>query len=137
MSCISMLFGIPLTSCGSKNTFGCTNPGLRNSSNDNTRPTTDFVFPNGVGREGRSFDVGVLDIVGESVLVWVCWVPILAVGGASAGGGGGGTGGGGAGGVGAGAGANGLTGDDGLVGLLTLFTHVFAVVVHEFMTAGE
>jgi hypothetical protein len=72
-----MLFGIPLTNCGSKNTFGCTNPGLRNSSNDNTRPTTDCVFPRGIGWERGAFDVGVLDVVGESVLVWVS---VLAVG---------------------------------------------------------
>jgi hypothetical protein len=63
----------------SGNTFGCTNPGLRNSSNDNTRPTTDCVFPFGVGWEGRSFDVDVVDVVCESV-VSVVLVVVLAVG---------------------------------------------------------
>ena len=70
-----MLFGIPFTSCGSENTFGCTNPGLRNSSNDNTRPTTDCVFPFG----GGDGDTCVVDVVCESVFVWV-WVSVLAVG---------------------------------------------------------
>jgi hypothetical protein len=59
----------------SGNTFGCTNPGLRNRSNDNTRPTTDCVFPRGVGREGRPFNVGVVDVVCEPV-----WVSVLVVG---------------------------------------------------------
>jgi len=60
-----MLFGIPLTSCGSKNTFGCCSPGFTNSSNDNTRPTTDCVFPFGVGVG----DTCVVDVVCESVFV--------------------------------------------------------------------
>ena len=63
-----MLFGIPLTNCGSKNTFGCTNPGFRNSSNDNARPTADRTLPFGDG------DAGVVDVVCESV-----WVSVLAV----------------------------------------------------------
>lgn len=136
-----MLFGIPLTNCGSKNTFGCTNPGFTNSSNDNTRPTTDCVFPFG----GGDGDTCVVDVVGESVLVCVCWVSVLVVGVASEFGA--------IFGVGAVAGEDwivgadvvelrfiglaGFTGETGLVGLLTLFTHVFAVVVHEFMAAGE
>jgi hypothetical protein len=33
----------------SGNTFACCSPGFTNSSNDNTRPTTDRVFPFGVG----------------------------------------------------------------------------------------
>jgi hypothetical protein len=70
-----MLFGIPLTSCGSENTFGCCNPGFTNSSNDNTRPTTDCVFPFG----GGDGDTCVVDVVCESVFVWV-WVSVLAVG---------------------------------------------------------
>ena len=69
-----MLFGIPFTSCGSENTFGCTNPGLRNSSNDNTRPTTDRTLPFGGG------DTCVIEVVGEAVVVCVCWVSVLAVG---------------------------------------------------------
>jgi hypothetical protein len=129
-----MLFGIPLTNCGSENTFGCTNPGLRNSSNDNTRPTTDRVFPRGVGREGRSFDVGVVDVVCESV-----WVSVLAVGVASEFG------------TESGvctvtgedwivgadvleAGFRGDTGDTGLVGLLIDFLQVSLVVIHEAHT---
>jgi hypothetical protein len=60
-----MLFGIPLTNCGSENTFGCANPGFRNSSNDNTRPTTLRTFPFG----GGDWDAGVVDVVCESVFV--------------------------------------------------------------------
>lgn len=65
-----MSFGIPLTSCGSENMFGCTKPGFWNSSNDNTRPTTDCVFPLGAGCGGGAVDVGVLEVVGEAVVVW-------------------------------------------------------------------
>ena len=53
----------------SGNTFACVNPGFWNSSNDNTRPTTDWVFPFGAGGDWLSFDVGVLEIVGEAVVV--------------------------------------------------------------------
>ena len=60
-----MLFGIPLTNCGSENTFGCCSPGFTNSSNDNTRPTTDCVFPFGAGVG----DTCVVDVVCESVFV--------------------------------------------------------------------
>ncbi len=70
-----MLFGIPPTSCGSENTFGCCSPGFTNSSNDNTRPTTDCVFPFG----GGDWDACVVDVVCESVFVCV-WVSVLAVG---------------------------------------------------------
>jgi hypothetical protein len=55
--------------------FGCCNPGFRNSSNDNTRPTTDCVFPFG----GGDGDACVVDVVCESVFVCVC-VSVLAVG---------------------------------------------------------
>ena len=71
-----MLFGIPLTSCGSENMFGWTSPGFTNSSNDNARPTTDRVFP-----LGGDWDACVVEVVGEAVVVcvWV-WVSVLAVG---------------------------------------------------------
>ncbi len=68
-----MLFGIPLTSCGSENTFGCTNPGFTNSSNDNARPTADRTLPFGGG------DTCVVEVVGEAVVVCV-GVSVLAVG---------------------------------------------------------
>ena len=71
-----MLFGIPLTSCGSENTFACCSPGFTNSSNDNTRPTADLTFPFG----GGDWDAGVVDVVCESVFVSVVWVSVLAVG---------------------------------------------------------
>ncbi len=60
-----MLFGIPPTMLTSGNTFGCCIPGFRNSSNDNTRPTTDCVFPLGAGVG----DACVVDVVCESVFV--------------------------------------------------------------------
>ena len=59
-----MLFGIPPTIVTSGNTFGCCSPGFTNSSNDNTRPTTDCVFPFG----GGDWDACVFEVVGESVL---------------------------------------------------------------------
>jgi hypothetical protein len=74
-----MLFGIPLTSCGSENTFACCSPGFTNSSNDNTRPTTDRVFPFGAGI-GWGGDACVVEVVGEAVVVCVCNVSVLAVG---------------------------------------------------------
>ena len=136
-----MLFGIPPTICCSENTFPCCSPGFTNSSNDNTRPTTDCVFPFG----GGDGDTCVVDVVGESVLVCVCWVSVLVVGVASEFGA--------IFGVGAVAGEDwivgadvvelrfigfaGFTGEDGFVGLLTLFTQVFVVVIHELITAGE
>ena len=110
----------------SGNTFACCKPGFTNSSNDNTRPTTDCAFPFG----GGDGDACVFEVVGESVLVWVS---VLAVGVASefctefgvcavtgedwivgtdvvkVG-------------------FNGLTGDTGLVGLFTDFLQVFDVV---------
>jgi hypothetical protein len=49
----------------SGNTFACTNPGFTNSSNDNTRPTTDLTLPFG----GGDWDAGVVDVVCESVVV--------------------------------------------------------------------
>jgi hypothetical protein len=49
----------------SGNTFACVRPGFRNSSNDNTRPTTDCVFPFGAGVG----DACVVDVVCESVFV--------------------------------------------------------------------
>jgi hypothetical protein len=126
-----MLFGIPLTSCGSENTFGCTNPGFRNSSNDNARPTADRTLPFGDG------DTCVVDVVCESVSV--VWVSVLAVWVASEFGA--------VFGVGAvtgedwivGAdmlevGFNGLIGDTGLVGLFIDFLQVLAIVIHEFHT---
>ena len=61
-----MLFGIPLTSCGSENTFACCSPGFTNSSNDNTRPTTDLTLPLG----GGDGDTCVVEVVGEAVVVW-------------------------------------------------------------------
>jgi hypothetical protein len=72
-----MLFGIPLTNCGSENTFGCANPGFTNSSNDNTRPTADRTFPLG----GGDGDTCVVDVVCESVFVseaLVGAVPLVA-----------------------------------------------------------
>ena len=74
-----MLFGIPLTSCGSENTFACCSPGFAKSSNDNTRPTTDLTFPFG----GGDGDTCVVEVVGEAVVVCVCDVSVLAVGVAS------------------------------------------------------
>ena len=74
-----MLFGIPLTSCGSENTFACCSPGFTNSSNDNTRPITDLTLPLG----GGDGDTCVVDVVCESVFVSVVvcvWVSVLAVG---------------------------------------------------------
>jgi hypothetical protein len=49
----------------SGNTFACVRPGFRNSSNDNTRPTTLRTFPFG----GGDGDTGVVDVVCESVFV--------------------------------------------------------------------
>jgi hypothetical protein len=113
----------------SGNTFGCCNPGFWNSPNDNTRPTTDCVFPFG----GGDGDTCVVDVVCESVVVCVCDVSVLAVGvvskfGTEFG-------------VGAvtgedwivgadvfEAGLNGLTGDAGLVGLFIDFLQVSDVV---------
>ena len=140
-----MLFGIPLTNCGSENTFACCSPGFTNSSNDNTRPTADRVFPFG----GGDGDTCVVDVVGEAVVVWasvfvsvfVCvWVSVLAVGVASEFGA--------IFGVGAitgedwivGAdvvevGLRGDTGDAGLFGLFIDFLHVFIVVIHGPITA--
>ncbi len=46
--------------------FGCCIPGFRNSSNDNTRPTTDCVLPFGTGGDGVA---DVVDVVCESVFV--------------------------------------------------------------------
>jgi hypothetical protein len=107
----------------SGNTFACTNPGFTNSSNDNTRPTTDLTLPFG----GGDWDAGVVDVVS------VVWVSVLAVGvvsefgtvfgvgavtgedwivGADV----------------AEAGFNGLTGDTGLVGLFIDFLQVSDVV---------
>jgi hypothetical protein len=60
----------------SGNTFACCSPGFTNSSNDNTRPTTDCVFPLGAG-DG---DTCVVEVVGEAVVVCVCDVSVLAVG---------------------------------------------------------
>ena len=57
----------------SGNTFACCKPGFTNSSNDNTRPTTDCAFPFG----GGDGDACVFEVVGESVLVWVS---VLVVG---------------------------------------------------------
>lgn len=62
-----MLFGIPCTMLTSGNTFGCCSPGFTNSSNDNTRPTTDCVFPFGTGGVGVPC---VVEVVGEAVVVW-------------------------------------------------------------------
>jgi hypothetical protein len=123
-----MLFGMPCTMLTSGNTFACVRPGFRNSSNDNTRPTTLRTFPFG----GGDWDAGVVDVVCESVVVCV-WVSVLAVGvvsefGTEFG-------------VGAvtgedwivgadvvEAGFNGLTGDAGLVGLFIDFLQVSDVV---------
>jgi hypothetical protein len=62
----------------SGNTFACIRPGFRNSSNDNTRPTTLRTFPFGGG--DRVPDV--VDVVCESVFVseaLVSWaVPLVA-----------------------------------------------------------
>ena len=135
-----MLFGIPLTSCGSENTLGCCSPGFTKSSNDNARPTADCVFPLG----GGDGDACVVDVVCESVFVSIL-VSVLAVGVASE--------------FGAvfgvctvtgedwivGAdvvkvglvGLAGFTGETGLVGLAADFLQVFVVVVHGFITAGE
>ena len=125
-SCISIAFGIPLTSCGSKNMFGCCSPGFTNSSNDNARPTTDCVFPFG----GGDGDACVLEVVGEAVVVCVDVVSVWVVTefGASVG-------------VGAVTGEDGVvgadvvelglrgdTGDTGLVGLLIDFLQVSDVV---------
>ena len=60
-----MPFGMPFTMFKSGNTFGCVKPGFWNSSNDNTRPTTDCVFP--FGGDGLSFNVGVVEVVGKAV----------------------------------------------------------------------
>jgi hypothetical protein len=49
----------------SGNTFACVRPGFRNSSNDNTRPTTLRTFPFG----GGDGDTRVVDVVCESVFV--------------------------------------------------------------------
>jgi hypothetical protein len=57
------LFGMPLTSCGSTNMFGCCSPGFANNSRDNTSPTTDWVLPFGGG------DACVVDVVCEPVVV--------------------------------------------------------------------
>ena len=65
-----MLFGTPLTSCGSENTFACCSPGFANSSNDNTRPTADLTLPLG----GGDGDTCVVDVVCESVFVPVALV---------------------------------------------------------------
>ena len=43
------------------------NAGFWNSSNDNTRPTTDCIFP--FGGDWLSFDVDIVDVVGEAVTV--------------------------------------------------------------------
>ena len=59
------MFGIPLTNCGSENTFACCSPGFTNSSNDNTRPTADLTLPLG----GGDGDACVVDVVCESVFV--------------------------------------------------------------------
>ena len=61
----------------SGNTFACVSPGFRNSSNDNTRPTTLRAFPFG----GGDGDTCVVDVVCEPVfvseaLVWA--VPLVA-----------------------------------------------------------
>ena len=58
---------MPFTMLTSGNTLGCVNPGFWNSSNDNTRPTTVCAFP--LGGDGLSFDVGVVEVVGEAVPV--------------------------------------------------------------------
>jgi hypothetical protein len=58
-----MLLGMPCTMLTSGNTFACVRPGFRNSSNDNTRPTTLRAFPFGGG------DASVVDVVCESVFV--------------------------------------------------------------------
>lgn len=50
----------------SGNTFVCVKPGFWYSSNDNTRPTTDWVFPFGVGGVGVT---GVVEVIGETVVV--------------------------------------------------------------------
>jgi hypothetical protein len=71
-----MLFGIPLTSCGSENTLGCCSPGFTNSSNDNARPTADLTLPLG----GGDGDTCVVNVVCESVFVCVWDVSVLAVG---------------------------------------------------------
>jgi len=62
-----MLFGIPPTSCGSKNMFGCCSPGFTNSSNDNARPTELLTFPFGGVRDTFGLDVGVVEVVAEPV----------------------------------------------------------------------
>ena len=60
----------------SGNTFACCKPGFWKSSNDNTRPTTDCVFPFGAG-VGIA---GVVEVVGEAVVVWaLVFVSVLVV----------------------------------------------------------
>ena len=68
-SCTNMLFGMPCTIIASGNTFGCVNPGFWNSSNDNTRPTADCTLPLGAGWDGLTFDVDIVEVVGEAVPV--------------------------------------------------------------------
>jgi hypothetical protein len=68
---------MPCTMLTSGNTFACVNPGFRNSSNDNTRPTTLRTFPFG----GGDGDTCVVDVVCESVFVPVALVgadPVVA-----------------------------------------------------------
>ena len=50
----------------SGNKLGWVKPGFTNSSNDNTRPTGLFNFRLG---DGDAFDVDVVDVVGEAVVV--------------------------------------------------------------------
>ena len=56
---------MPFTMLTSGNTLGCCNPGFRNSSNDNARPTELLILPLGGG--DRVPDV--VDVVCESVFV--------------------------------------------------------------------
>jgi hypothetical protein len=69
--------------------FGWLSPGFTNTSNDNTRPTTDVVFPLGADWDEVSFDV--FDVVCEAVAgaglvafasVWAadCGAELTAVG---------------------------------------------------------
>jgi hypothetical protein len=56
----------------SGNTLGCCNPGFRNSSNDNARPTELLILPLGGG--DRVPDV--FDVVSEALVSWA--VPLVA-----------------------------------------------------------